>query len=1002
MAIYSTDFSEFTTGNAPTGWSTLFGAGFTALVQDSASIDNQVGTKYLDFISTSASRKAYVQGDSVTDSDTLLRLIYPAAALSTDGIRIWARTSGTGGNETGYLITISDAAIKIQKHVNGAGATTLISTALVTGATTGIVWIRFQVISTALKAKIWDGSAVEPYDWTCETTDATIASGKNGIGGYGAYTDYYCDFYECATGADVVTFPPSDWIPDTFGVVEEGTVAGMGDIVAFLGGYNNTSGLMLDGIRLLYNDPVNQMRVAVYSGGTLATSPAGATLLHDFGQTSAPGFAWYEMSCSGVIIPVGPVWIVLKSSDTKTAYIRYSSGLGNTGNYQVARGRYKQESSEIDNDITVAYPATVPSMTGSFGTYIYNTQLIVSSVTVIEPSNAAINITGYSITLDISGIISPNNSSIILTGQTALLINTIPINNASINIAGQEPTLITGPRLLLDNASITLYGQPISLIDTLPITNVAILIQGYSLHIFVYGKIPLFEIEELVPNPIPGVPHDPCGHWHLGIADEPEWDFIEQADLPIPYHEHPTKPEVCGHWHKHGVSGVIIPCIDYINSLAVDSASPIWGNYQSNEDILFIDGFIYFGRNASLYVINATTMQLVHKTIFDAADVNGIFQILMYDDQLHVLISRAGYTGQWIQKMEIRIDGVDTALIDDPLYAGQVVLGTDGNIYGAHWSINLNDFWIDQYRPVDTTYWANAWEQLPAEYSYYIYSSALALRGTVQRASGAGSIVNFQISNSGRYVINHGPTSSIGLNATTISIFYMTGLREHVLVTTNGMDEISLNENKTKYVCFGHAAYGSLRMTVGNISTGAVTQTYVGSGLLPYDDSVYHGKTIWHSNGRIYLANDPYSSDWSRIVCFSESGTVLYQYTDMGSGTNSFVILGDYIYLWAKDGLAAISGIPMPSVGRIIKLTLDLEFVCHVVTEGGGYNHSLNKYLEWPGQLTTDGNEFLFNWHKWPTESAYISRYQVTPIESDELVIGGHDPRWDFTKQNNI
>ena len=164
----------------------------------------------------------------------------------------------------------------------------------------------------------------------------------------------------------------------------------------------------------------------------------------------------------------------------------------------------------------------------------------------------------------------------------------------------------------------------------------------------------------------------------------------------------------------------------------------------------------------------------------------------------------------------------------------------------------------------------------------------------------------------------------------------------------------------------------------------------------PEDRSVYHGKTVWYTNNRIYTLYGLYLRSYSRILCCDPDGNLLYQFTDM-ENTNSFSILGDYVYVWAKDGDIVEDG--STSVGRIIKLTLDLEFVCHITTRGGRYS-SLNKYLEWPGQHTNDDYQYLFSWHKWPGEPGYVSKYQVDP--TIELIEGGHDPRWAFEKSRDV
>lgn len=621
----------------------------------------------------------------------------------------------------------------------------------------------------------------------------------------------------------------------------------------------------------------------------------------------------------------------------------------------------------------------------------------------IPITNTSITIAGQALSISINNQIIIENAPLSIVGQSLLLLDIVPVGNVCITLAGQG--IIVLNRLLVepDSVSITITGQLVLLKDTVSIAGTDIVISHKRPKIFVWGIPPSFELEELVPNPEKDPSHEPCGHWHLGIADEPEWDFVEQADLPIPYHEHPTKPEVCGHWHKGPI--VItedIPCIEFVDTVEISAtAGPTWGNYESNEALLYSDGYLYFGAANVMYLIDTDTMQVVTATTFDTSDILGIYQTLEYDGDLYLLITRSGYSGRWIQKMTKPVTTADFELIGDPLYAGQVVLETDGKIYGCRGSHYANTYWIEVWRPINSSLF---WEELPSDYSYYIHSNIYDAEHD-DRICGAG-LVNFLILSSGDYIGNNGPTSGASASAWTTYCKYDLTNGQYIFMpgtTTNGVDEIVLNPiGKNRIAAFGHVAWGSLRLETADVDSIDHNQTVI-TGLLdpdgnPEDRSVYHGKTMWYTNDRIYTLHHAYLKDYNRIICCDPEGSLLYQFSDMSSSYGSYTILGDYVYVWAKDGDVVEEG--MPSVGRIIKLTLDLEFVCHIRTQGGEFSVGLSKYLEWPGQYTNDGNQYLYSFHKWPGESGYISKYQVNPIvDLGDAVVGDHDPRWDFTKQ---
>ncbi|MCP4568603.1 MAG: hypothetical protein GY841_13585 [FCB group bacterium] len=110
-----------------------------------------------------------------------------------------------------------------------------------------------------------------------------------------------------------------------------------------------------------------QPRIAVYTGGDLATGPIGATLLKDFGQlTGSATNAWITLTTEEIDIPKDtPLWVVIKCDQNKT-HIKYTGSAPSVMDYQSARGRWN--STALDGSPLVAYPGTWPTDAGgSFG-----------------------------------------------------------------------------------------------------------------------------------------------------------------------------------------------------------------------------------------------------------------------------------------------------------------------------------------------------------------------------------------------------------------------------------------------------------------------------------------------------------------------------------------------------------------------------------------------------------------------------------------------------------
>lgn len=399
MTIYTTDFSEYTTGVNLSDWTDFWGDGTaTYHAELNTGIDAPQGTKQLEYVKASDARNVITWDDvgSITNVDIITKIQISGADFdAADGPRIHARVSGTSGNENSYFCTIDDNEFKIIKYVNGA-VTTINSIFLNVNFTPkNSFYIRFNITGTTIKAKLWSYFVTEPYHWNLEITDSDLTSGYVGIGGYKTITDYEIDYISIDdSGA-------SAELPNTSTNFQSSVMSTAStfflNATRYMGGYNTTANKRVIGAQIYCaSTHADQVRLALYSGGA-ATNPTGATLVKDFGQTSgidinqfiqinlAPG-EYFDLPTNTYL------WIGLKSDnsagfesilvDNTTTY-----GPGNAGSFQSARGRYDDPSTS--SDPTVAWPSTIPSG-GSFANFWYSVGLIIEdSIDVLTVNDSS-------------------------------------------------------------------------------------------------------------------------------------------------------------------------------------------------------------------------------------------------------------------------------------------------------------------------------------------------------------------------------------------------------------------------------------------------------------------------------------------------------------------------------------------------------------------------------------------------------------------------------------
>lgn len=133
-------------------------------------IDNNAGA-----ISNSGNIVNAVLGPSVTDSEVLATMSLSRFNGSTDiGVVLHWRNANNW-----YKAYLTGSSFVMQERFNGS-YTTLGSVSF--AATANIAYsIRFQVIGTTFRARVWRADLPEPTTWTLTATDASTPSGFAGV-----------------------------------------------------------------------------------------------------------------------------------------------------------------------------------------------------------------------------------------------------------------------------------------------------------------------------------------------------------------------------------------------------------------------------------------------------------------------------------------------------------------------------------------------------------------------------------------------------------------------------------------------------------------------------------------------------------------------------------------------------------------------------------------------------------------------------------------------------
>jgi hypothetical protein len=176
------NFSEYTAGVQPSDWTERWvtsGVDFTVetsigdlggkVLQGDVSVD---GRHFLSYDSL----------DGTNDIEVLTKSKSDSQDINSTFNRIVVRGAGGDGTEDGYICQLryDTSQLEIRKVVNGTFS--YIGASAFLWSTDTYYWIRFSVIGTALKAKIWADGDSEPGTWDIDETDSDLSSGWVGVG----------------------------------------------------------------------------------------------------------------------------------------------------------------------------------------------------------------------------------------------------------------------------------------------------------------------------------------------------------------------------------------------------------------------------------------------------------------------------------------------------------------------------------------------------------------------------------------------------------------------------------------------------------------------------------------------------------------------------------------------------------------------------------------------------------------------------------------------------
>ncbi|MGM0437498.1 MAG: hypothetical protein ACQEQD_04435 [Bacillota bacterium] len=216
MALYYTDFSEYTAGSPPDDWTHDH---WSTDYQDWDIIGDSgtLGDQYLETENTSTNERDHLfVWDKIDDDNNRDNVEIVAKLRTNKGYRnqnrLYVRASGSENDETAYYAELyNNDTFYVRKEVNGS-ISNLNSISYSFFIDTWY-WMRLRVNGSDIKAKVWEDGETEPESWDIEETDTGITgTGWVGVGGYIHDSIRDFDVVGVATNGDAAPAEPIAYV----------------------------------------------------------------------------------------------------------------------------------------------------------------------------------------------------------------------------------------------------------------------------------------------------------------------------------------------------------------------------------------------------------------------------------------------------------------------------------------------------------------------------------------------------------------------------------------------------------------------------------------------------------------------------------------------------------------------------------------------------------------------------------------------------------------------
>jgi hypothetical protein len=218
MAQYKTDFSEYTTGVAPSDWTWVSSdVNSAAIIED---YPERLGGKVLKLTKANNTNHNLIKWDAI-DGDANRDEVETLSLhkLSTQTYQhvggAYVRGSGVLDTENCYIFNRHGPwRVTVLKLINGSE--TELSRALVPASQyynqKEYLWVRGRVSGSTISYKAWQIELREPDDWEFVITDTDISGvGDVGFNIYDGLRDpAYLQFFSVGTNGDVAPMPDDD------------------------------------------------------------------------------------------------------------------------------------------------------------------------------------------------------------------------------------------------------------------------------------------------------------------------------------------------------------------------------------------------------------------------------------------------------------------------------------------------------------------------------------------------------------------------------------------------------------------------------------------------------------------------------------------------------------------------------------------------------------------------------------------------------------------------